>query len=172
MLIAIAPYSTEQTNGNIRSEWQERIGRWHHRPRKLHRVDDAAFSWRRCQIGRNLFFLTSMAPNQCVLAEGGLLFRPDAAATDAAPACPAGSFIPCHGSKFDLAGRVFKNPGTGEAGGDAASLFVGSYVEHCDMRQAKPKSARLVAAAAPDQVRLRLCPRHSYEWPHKIRTSP
>lgn len=36
-------------------------------------------------------------------------FRPDVASVDLGPAWPGGFFCPCHGSKFDLAGRVFKN---------------------------------------------------------------
>ncbi|MEA2778483.1 MAG: ubiquinol-cytochrome c reductase iron-sulfur subunit [Rhodospirillaceae bacterium] len=35
-------------------------------------------------------------------------FRPDANAEDLAPAWPGGFFCPCHGSKYDLAGRVFQ----------------------------------------------------------------
>lgn len=37
------------------------------------------------------------------------LFRPDAAAADLGADWPGGFYCPCHGSKFDLAGRVFKN---------------------------------------------------------------
>ncbi|HCY64245.1 MAG TPA: ubiquinol-cytochrome c reductase iron-sulfur subunit [Oxalobacteraceae bacterium] len=37
------------------------------------------------------------------------LFRPDAAPADLGTAWPGGFYCPCHGSKFDLAGRVFKN---------------------------------------------------------------
>ncbi len=36
-------------------------------------------------------------------------FRPTPGAADIDPAWPGGFFCPCHGSKFDLAGRVFKN---------------------------------------------------------------
>ncbi|MCW5636680.1 MAG: ubiquinol-cytochrome c reductase iron-sulfur subunit [Rubrivivax sp.] len=36
-------------------------------------------------------------------------FRPTPGARDIGPAWPGGFFCPCHGSKFDLAGRVFKN---------------------------------------------------------------
>jgi ubiquinol-cytochrome c reductase iron-sulfur subunit len=35
-------------------------------------------------------------------------FRPDVGAADLAPNWPGGYFCPCHGSKYDLAGRVFK----------------------------------------------------------------
>ncbi|HUS23353.1 MAG TPA: ubiquinol-cytochrome c reductase iron-sulfur subunit [Candidatus Binatia bacterium] len=35
-------------------------------------------------------------------------FRPDHPAPDVAPDWEGGFFCPCHGSKFDLAGRVFK----------------------------------------------------------------
>ena len=35
-------------------------------------------------------------------------FRPDRAPTDLGADWPGGYFCPCHGSKFDLAGRVFK----------------------------------------------------------------
>lgn len=35
-------------------------------------------------------------------------YRPDVAAADLATDWPGGFFCPCHGSKFDLAGRVFK----------------------------------------------------------------
>lgn len=37
------------------------------------------------------------------------LFRPEAGAADLGPEWPGGFYCPCHGSKFDLAGRVFKN---------------------------------------------------------------
>jgi ubiquinol-cytochrome c reductase iron-sulfur subunit len=36
-------------------------------------------------------------------------FRPDPGAADSDVSWPGGFFCPCHGSKFDLAGRVFKN---------------------------------------------------------------
>lgn len=36
-------------------------------------------------------------------------FRPEAAAPDLGPDWPGGFYCPCHGSKFDLAGRVVKN---------------------------------------------------------------
>ena len=36
-------------------------------------------------------------------------FRPTPGAADVDRAWPGGFFCPCHGSKFDLAGRVFKN---------------------------------------------------------------
>lgn len=36
-------------------------------------------------------------------------FRPQPGAADIGEAWPGGFFCPCHGSKFDLAGRVFKN---------------------------------------------------------------
>ncbi len=35
-------------------------------------------------------------------------FRPDIAPLDLGPDWPGGYFCPCHGSKFDLAGRVYK----------------------------------------------------------------
>lgn len=35
-------------------------------------------------------------------------FRPDVAPLDLGPDWPGGYFCPCHGSKFDLAGRVYK----------------------------------------------------------------
>lgn len=35
-------------------------------------------------------------------------FRPDVGASDLAPSWPGGYFCPCHGSKYDLDGRVFK----------------------------------------------------------------
>ncbi len=35
-------------------------------------------------------------------------FRPDVAPADLGPDWPGGYFCPCHGSRFDLAGRVFK----------------------------------------------------------------
>lgn len=36
-------------------------------------------------------------------------FRPEVASADLGPAWPGGFYCPCHGSRFDLAGRVFKN---------------------------------------------------------------
>jgi ubiquinol-cytochrome c reductase iron-sulfur subunit len=36
-------------------------------------------------------------------------FRPELATDDLGPRWPGGFYCPCHGSKFDLAGRVFKN---------------------------------------------------------------
>lgn len=36
-------------------------------------------------------------------------FRPDPGAADIGASWPGGFYCPCHGSKFDLAGRVFKN---------------------------------------------------------------
>ena len=36
-------------------------------------------------------------------------FRPDIAPPDLGPEWPGGYFCPCHGSKFDFAGRVFKH---------------------------------------------------------------
>jgi ubiquinol-cytochrome c reductase iron-sulfur subunit len=36
-------------------------------------------------------------------------FRPDKGAADIGKDWPGGFYCPCHGSKFDLAGRVFKN---------------------------------------------------------------
>ena len=36
-------------------------------------------------------------------------FRPEAGAADLGASWPGGFFCPCHGSKFDLAGRVFRN---------------------------------------------------------------
>lgn len=36
-------------------------------------------------------------------------FRPEVAPADLGPAWPGGFYCPCHGSRFDLAGRVFKN---------------------------------------------------------------
>ena len=36
-------------------------------------------------------------------------FRPNAGAADIGATWPGGFYCPCHGSKFDLAGRVFKN---------------------------------------------------------------
>lgn len=36
-------------------------------------------------------------------------FRPEAAPADLGPSWPGGFFCPCHGSRFDLAGRVFRN---------------------------------------------------------------
>lgn len=36
-------------------------------------------------------------------------FRPDAAPADLGPDWPGGFYCPCHGSKFDLAGRVYKH---------------------------------------------------------------
>ncbi len=36
-------------------------------------------------------------------------FRPDVAPADLGPAWKGGYFCPCHGSRFDLAGRVYKN---------------------------------------------------------------
>ena len=36
-------------------------------------------------------------------------FRPESGALDLGPSWPGGFFCPCHGSKFDFAGRVFKN---------------------------------------------------------------
>lgn len=37
------------------------------------------------------------------------VFRPDAGAPDLGADWPGGFYCPCHGSKFDIAGRVFKN---------------------------------------------------------------
>ena len=36
-------------------------------------------------------------------------YRPEPAAADLGPDWPGGFYCPCHGSRFDLAGRVFKN---------------------------------------------------------------
>jgi ubiquinol-cytochrome c reductase iron-sulfur subunit len=36
-------------------------------------------------------------------------FRPQPGAPDLGPEWPGGFYCPCHGSRFDLAGRVFKN---------------------------------------------------------------
>ena len=36
-------------------------------------------------------------------------FRPDAASGNLGPKWPGGYYCPCHGSKFDLAGRVYRN---------------------------------------------------------------
>jgi ubiquinol-cytochrome c reductase iron-sulfur subunit len=36
------------------------------------------------------------------------LFYPDASSSEPAPNWPGGYFCPCHGSKYDLAGRVFR----------------------------------------------------------------
>lgn len=36
-------------------------------------------------------------------------YRPQVAPADSGPDWPGGFYCPCHGSKFDLAGRVFKN---------------------------------------------------------------
>ncbi|WP_454727997.1 MULTISPECIES: ubiquinol-cytochrome c reductase iron-sulfur subunit [Cupriavidus] len=36
-------------------------------------------------------------------------YRPEAGAADLGDRWPGGFFCPCHGSKFDLAGRVFRN---------------------------------------------------------------
>ena len=36
-------------------------------------------------------------------------YRPDAASADLGPDWPGGFYCPCHGSRFDLAGRVAKN---------------------------------------------------------------
>ena len=36
-------------------------------------------------------------------------FRPDVAPSDLGPEWPGGYFCPCHGSKFDFAGRVYRN---------------------------------------------------------------
>lgn len=37
------------------------------------------------------------------------VFRPDVAAADLGADWPGGFYCPCHGSRFDLAGRVFRN---------------------------------------------------------------
>ncbi|GAB3455158.1 ubiquinol-cytochrome c reductase iron-sulfur subunit [Massilia terrae] len=37
------------------------------------------------------------------------VFRPDAAPADLGPDWPGGFYCPCHGSRYDLAGRVFQN---------------------------------------------------------------
>lgn len=37
------------------------------------------------------------------------VLRPDTAPADLGPDWPGGFYCPCHGSKFDFAGRVFKN---------------------------------------------------------------
>ncbi len=36
-------------------------------------------------------------------------FRPEVAPADLGPAWKGGFFCPCHGSKFDISGRVFKD---------------------------------------------------------------
>jgi ubiquinol-cytochrome c reductase iron-sulfur subunit len=36
-------------------------------------------------------------------------FRPEPGAPDLGPGWPGGFYCPCHGSRYDLAGRVFKN---------------------------------------------------------------
>lgn len=36
-------------------------------------------------------------------------FRPDSGAADIGASWPGGFYCPCHGSKFEFAGRVFKN---------------------------------------------------------------
>ncbi|NSX05575.1 Rieske 2Fe-2S domain-containing protein, partial [Cupriavidus gilardii] len=40
---------------------------------------------------------------------GRSTYRPDVGAADLGDDWPGGFFCPCHGSKFDLAGRVFRN---------------------------------------------------------------
>jgi ubiquinol-cytochrome c reductase iron-sulfur subunit len=37
------------------------------------------------------------------------LFRPEVASADLGPEWKGGFYCPCHGSRFDLAGRVYKN---------------------------------------------------------------
>jgi ubiquinol-cytochrome c reductase iron-sulfur subunit len=37
------------------------------------------------------------------------VFRPEPGAADIGPDWPGGFYCPCHGSRFDLAGRVFRN---------------------------------------------------------------
>jgi ubiquinol-cytochrome c reductase iron-sulfur subunit len=37
------------------------------------------------------------------------VYRPEPGAPDLGPDWRGGFYCPCHGSKFDLAGRVFKN---------------------------------------------------------------
>lgn len=37
------------------------------------------------------------------------VYRPEPAVADLGPEWPGGFYCPCHGSRFDLAGRVFKN---------------------------------------------------------------
>lgn len=37
------------------------------------------------------------------------VFRPEAAPADLGPDWPGGFYCPCHGSRYDLAGRVFRN---------------------------------------------------------------
>lgn len=37
------------------------------------------------------------------------IYRPETVTADLGPDWPGGFYCPCHGSKFDLAGRVFKN---------------------------------------------------------------
>lgn len=37
------------------------------------------------------------------------VFRPEPGAADLGPEWPGGFYCPCHGSKYDLAGRVYKN---------------------------------------------------------------
>ncbi|MCS0610468.1 ubiquinol-cytochrome c reductase iron-sulfur subunit [Massilia solisilvae] len=37
------------------------------------------------------------------------VFRPEPGAADLGPDWPGGFYCPCHGSKYDLAGRVFRN---------------------------------------------------------------
>jgi ubiquinol-cytochrome c reductase iron-sulfur subunit len=37
------------------------------------------------------------------------VFRPEPGAPDLPPGWPGGFYCPCHGSAYDLAGRVFKN---------------------------------------------------------------
>ena len=59
--------------------------------------------------------LHSLVPNQVVLeavcTHLGCIpsFRPVPGAADLGDSWPGGFYCPCHGSKFDFAGRVFKN---------------------------------------------------------------
>jgi ubiquinol-cytochrome c reductase iron-sulfur subunit len=51
------------------------------------------------------FVATAVCPHHgCVPT-----FRPETAPPDLGPAWSGGFFCPCHGSRFDLAGRVFRN---------------------------------------------------------------
>jgi ubiquinol-cytochrome c reductase iron-sulfur subunit len=58
-------------------------------------------------------------------------FRPEPGAADIGASWPGGFYCPCHGSRFDLAGRVFKNvPAPSKPRGATASLHRGLDAAH------------------------------------------
>jgi len=107
----------------VTAPWQRKpVWILHRTPEMLERLSEIAGSLRdpRSEVrtqqpdyARNLY--RSIRPEYLVVI--GLCthlgcvptFRPELAPADLGPAWPGGYFCPCHGSKFDLAGRVYKS---------------------------------------------------------------